>query len=297
MTFDQFIQNLANGISLGSLYALIAIGYTMVYGILRLINFAHGDIVMLGAYVAFYGVVMFMLPWWVAFPLAIILTAGIGVIIERAAYRPLRSFPRINLFTSAVAVSFLLENLGNVIFGGRPKAFERPAFMDIALQIGEASVLSYTPIIIVTAAILFAILIYIVNRTKVGMAMRALSKDIETTGLMGINTDRIIMFSFMLGSALAAAGGILWAIKFPQINPLMGVMPGLKAFIAAVLGGIGNITGAMLGGFLLGVVEIMIVAFFPDLSGYRDAFAYVILILLLLFRPTGIMGEVQAEKV
>lgn len=297
MTFDIFLQNLANGISLGSLYALIAIGYTMVYGILRLINFAHGDVVMLGSYVAFYGVAMFMLPWWAAFPLAILLTAGVGVIIERGAYKPLREFPRINLFTAAVAVSFLLENLGIVVFGGRPKAFERPPFMDQMIDLAGVSIVGYTPIIIITALVLFGILLLIINRTKAGMAMRALSKDIETTGLMGINTDRIIMFAFMLGSALAAAGGILWAIKFPQINPLMGVMPGLKAFIAAVLGGIGNVGGAMIGGFLLGLAEIMIVAFFPELSGYRDAFAYTILILLLLFRPTGIMGEVQAEKV
>ncbi|MCC6955682.1 MAG: branched-chain amino acid ABC transporter permease [Anaerolineales bacterium] len=297
MTFDQLLQNLANGISLGALYALIAIGYTMVYGILRLINFAHGDIVMIGAYAAFYGVAMFILPWWISFPLAILLTTGLGMIIERVAYRPLREYPRINLFTSAVAVSFLLENLANVIFGGRPKAFERPAFMNEMITIGNTQVVSYTPFIIITAVVLFGGLLYIVNRTKVGMAMRALSKDIEATGLMGINTDRIILFSFMLGSALAAAGGILWATKFPQINPWMGVMPGLKAFIAAVLGGIGNITGAVIGGFLLGLTEIMVVAFFPSLSGYRDAFAYTILILLLLFRPTGIMGEMQAEKV
>lgn len=297
MTLDQLLQNLANGISLGALYALIAIGYTMVYGILRLINFAHGDIVMIGAYAAFYGVAMFLLPWWISFPLAILLTTGVGMIIERVAYRPLREFPRINLFTSAVAASFLLENLANVIFGGRPKAFERPAFMDGMITIGNTQVVRYTPFIIITAIVLFSGLLYIVNRTKVGMAMRALSKDIEATGLMGINTDRIILYSFMLGSALAAAGGILWATKFPQINPWMGVMPGLKAFIAAVLGGIGNITGAVIGGFLLGLTEIMVVAFFPSLSGYRDAFAYTILILLLLFRPTGIMGEMQAEKV
>ncbi len=297
MTFEAFLQNLANGISLGSLYALIAIGYTMVYGILRLINFAHGEIVMLGSYVAFYGVAMFMLPWWAAFPLAILLTAGVGIIVERAAYKPLREFPRINLFTAAVAVSFLLENLGIVIFGGRPKAFERPAFMDSMLNLKGVQIVSYTPIIIITALVLFGILLLIINRTKGGMAMRALSKDIEATGLMGVNTDKIIMLAFTLGSALAAAGGILWAIKFPQINPLMGVMPGLKAFIAAVLGGIGNVGGAMIGGFMLGIVEILIVAFFPELSGYRDAFAYTILILLLLFRPTGITGEVQAEKV
>ena len=297
MTFALFLQHLANGISLGSLYALIAIGYTMVYGILRLINFAHGDIVMLGSYAAFYGVAIFFLPWYISFPLAILLTAAFGVLIERVAYKPLRKVPRINLFTSAVAVSFLLENLGIVIFGGRPKAFERPGFMDQVLYLGDAAVLSYTPIIIASALLLFGGLMFIVHRTKVGIAMRALSKDIETTGLMGVNTNRVISISFAIGSALAAAGGILWAIKFPQINPLMGVMPGLKAFIAAVLGGIGNITGAMIGGFILGVAEILIVAFLPELAGFRDAFAYTVLILLLLFRPTGIMGEVEPEKV
>lgn len=297
MTLTLFLQHLANGISLGSLYALIAIGYTLVYGILRLINFAHGDIVMLAAYIAFYGAAIFLLPWWISFPLAILVTALVGIIIERSAYKPLRAVPRIQLFTSAVAVSFLLENLGIVIFGGRPKAFVRPGFMDIPLKLGETTVLSYTPFIIAVALILFGGLMLVVLRTKFGMAMRALSKDIETTGLMGVNTDRVITISFAIGSALAAAGGILLAIKFPQINPLMGVMPGLKAFIAAVLGGIGNLTGAMIGGFLLGIAEILIVAFYPQLAGYRDAFAYTILILLLLFRPTGIMGEVEPEKV
>lgn len=297
MTLSLFFQHLANGISLGSLYALVAIGYTMVYGILRLINFAHGDIFMLSSYIAFYGVAMFMLPWWISFPLAILLTALVGIVVERSAYKPLRKVPRIQLFTSAVAVSFLLENLGIVIFGGRPKAFERPAILDTSFKIGDTLIISYTPITILVALLLFGALMAFIKRTKYGMAMRALSKDIETTGLMGVNTNRIITISFAIGSALAAAGGILWAIKFPQINPLMGVMPGLKAFIAAVLGGIGNLTGAMIGGFLLGIAEIMLVAFMPELAGYRDAFAYAILILLLLVKPTGIMGEVQPEKV
>lgn len=297
MTLSLFLQHLANGISLGSLYALVAIGYTMVYGILRLINFAHGDIFMLSSYIAFYGVAMFLLPWWIAFPLAVLLTALVGILVERSAYKPLRKVPRIQLFTSAVAVSFLLENLGIVIFGGRPKAFERPAVLDTSIQIGDTLIISYTPITIVVAFLLFGALMAFVRKTKYGMAMRALSKDIETTSLMGVNTNRIITISFAIGSALAAAGGILWAIKFPQINPLMGVMPGLKAFIAAVLGGIGNLAGAVIGGFLLGIAEIMLVAFMPELAGYRDAFAYTILILLLLVRPTGIMGEVQPEKV
>lgn len=297
MTSVQFLQHLVNAISLGSLYALVAIGYTMVYGILRLINFAHGDLLMVAAYSVFYAAAIFRLPWELSFPLAILLTAGLGVLIERAAYKPLREMPRINLFTSAIAASFLLENLGIVIFGGRPKSFSRPAFMDVSISFGGARLVSYTPIIIVSGLVLFGGLMYVVHRTKVGMAMRALSRDIETTGLMGINTDRVIMFSFALGSALAAVGGILWGIKFPQINPLMGVTPGLKAFIAAVLGGIGDITGAMVGGLILGMIEILIVAFLPDLSGYRYAFAYAILVLVLLFKPTGIMGEVAREKV
>ena len=206
MTIESFLQNLANGISLGSLYALIAIGYTMVYGILRLINFAHGDLIMLGAYFAFYGISMFFLPWWASFIFAVGVTAGIGIIMERVAYRPLREFPRINLFTAAVAVSFLLENLAIVIFGGRPKAFARPAFMDKLLHLGSTTFVSYTPIIIVISVVLFIGLMLIINRTKAGTAMRAISKDIETTALMGVNTDRIIMFAFMLGSSLAAIG-------------------------------------------------------------------------------------------
>ncbi len=171
MTLDSFFQNLANGISLGSLYALIAIGYTMVYGILRLINFAHGDLVMLGAYFAFYGVSMFFLPWWAAFIFGIGVTAGIGVIMEKVAYRPLREYPRINLFTAAVAVSFLLENLAIVIFGGRPNAFNRPAFLDQMLNIGSVSFVSYTPIIIAVSVVLFIGLMLIINKTKAGMAL------------------------------------------------------------------------------------------------------------------------------
>ncbi len=196
MTLPLFMQHLANGISLGVLYALIAIGYTMVYGILRLINFAHGDIVMVAAYFAFYGVAMFFLPWYITFVVAIALTALLGIIIERAAYKPLRQVPRIQLFTAAVAVSFLLENLGIVIFGGRPKAFQRPAFLDINLQIGSTSVISYTPVLIITALVLLGALMFFVRRTTTGMAMRALSKDIEATGLMGVNTDRVITIAF-----------------------------------------------------------------------------------------------------
>lgn len=297
MSLTVFLQNLANGISLGSLYALIAIGYTMVYGILRLINFAHGDLLMVAAYAAFYGILMFTLPWWLSFILAIVVTALIGAVIERAAYRPLRNSPRISLLISAIGVSFFLENLGLVVFGGRPVGFPRPRLFSQVYQIHGVEIQSVTIYIPIITAISLAALVYLVYKTKTGMAMRACAQDFETVRLMAIDVDRIVSITFIVGSALAAVGGIMWSLKFPQINPLMGIFPGLKCFIAAVLGGIGNIPGAVLGGFLLGIIEIMIVAFFPALSGYRDAFAFVILILILLFKPTGIMGETLAEKV
>lgn len=296
MTGTIIFQQLINGISLGSLYGLVAIGYTMVYGILRLINFAHGDLLMLAAYLAIYLVGIYSLPWYVGFPLAM-LTAGLmGIVLDRCAYRPLRDAPRISLLISAIGASFLLENLAIVIIGGVPKGFPRPPVFDhVILFLGlRIQVLTlYTPLI--TIGLLFGLL-YIVYRTKVGKAMRAASKDFEATRLMGINLDRIIATTFFLGSFLAAAGGIMWAMKYPQVNPFMGVFPGLKAFIAAVLGGIGNIVGAVIGGFLLGLGEILIVAFFPEVSQYKDAFAFVILILVLLFRPTGIMGEPIIDK-
>lgn len=297
MTFELFLQHLSNGISLGSLYALIAIGYTMVYGILRLINFAHGDIFMMSLYFAFYGVTVFSMPWYMAFVIAIILTAVLGVLIEYSAYKPLRDAPKISLLISAIGVSYLLENLAVVIFGGRQKAFPTPKLFTDVVQVGSISIQKLTFYIPVVTLILLFVLMYLVNKTKTGMAMRAVSKDYETARLMGVNINRTISITFGIGSALAAVGGIMWGMKFPQINPLMGVMPGLKCFIAAVIGGIGNIKGAVYGGFILGIGEIMLVAFMPTLSGYRDAFAFILLIVILLFKPTGIVGEKIDEKV
>ncbi|MFZ2446157.1 MAG: branched-chain amino acid ABC transporter permease [Syntrophobacteraceae bacterium] len=291
MTLTIFLQQLINGVSVGSLYALVAVGYTMVYGILRLINFAHGDLLMVAAYSAIYGIILFSLPWYFAFPLAILVTGSVGILLDRAAYRPLRHAPRISLLISAIGASFLLENLALVLIGGVPKPFPRPDVFAGVIEIGELHIqvlTIYTPLI--TMLLVFCLL-YIVYRTKAGKAMRAASRDFETTRLMGINLDGIIALTFLLGSVLAAAGGIMWAMKYPQVNPFMGIFPGIKAFIAAVLGGIGNITGAVIGGFLLGLGEIMIVALMPELSEYRDALAFVILILVLIFRPTGIMGE------
>ena len=291
------MQHLANGISLGSLYALLAIGYTMVYGILRLINFAHGDVFMLATYIAFYSITAFLLPWWAAFLIAIILTCLFGILLERAAYRPLRSSPRISVMISAIGASFLIENLAIVVFGGRPKAFPiAPVFSHI-LKAGEVSISIVSVIIPIITAIALVILNYIVNKTKTGMAMRAVSKDYDAAKLMGININHIISFTFGAGSVLAAIGGIMWSLKYPQLIPLMGIMPGLKCFIAAVVGGIGNIKGAVVGGFILGMGEILLVAYLPAMSGYRDAFAFVLLIVILLVKPTGLMGQNSAEKV
>lgn len=297
MNFDLFLQHLSNGISLGSLYALIAIGYTMVYGILRLINFAHGDIFMMATYFAFFGVMTFGVPWYITFPVVLILTALLGMTVEVAAYRPLRDAPKISILISAIGASFLLENLATVLFGGVPKPFPTPKIFTDVVQIGTVSIQKLTFYIPVVTIVCLICLVYLINKTKTGMAMRAVSKDHETARVMGVNVDRTILATFGLGSALAAVGGIMWGLKFPQIAPLMGVIPGLKCFIAAVIGGIGNIKGAVIGGFILGIGEIMLIAFLPDLTGYRDAFAFILLIVILLYKPTGIMGEKLTEKV
>jgi branched-chain amino acid transport system permease protein len=291
-----FLQQLINGLSLGSLYALIAIGYTLVYGILRLINFAHGDLLMVAAYVAVMGVGMFSWPWPAAFGLGIGLTGLMGVLLERGAYRPLRRAPRISLLISAIAASFLLENLALVIFGGRAKPFPVPHLFAGALAWGGIFVPRLSLIIPLVTAGLLAGLFLIIYRTAVGRAMRAIALDLSTVSLMGVDVNRIIAFTFLLGSLLAGAGGLLWAMKYPQVNPFMGILPGLKAFIAAVLGGVGNVTGAVLGGLLLGFLEVMIVALFPDWAGYRDAVAFTLLIVLLLVRPTGLLGEALGEE-
>ncbi len=290
------IQQLINGLSLGSLYALIAIGYTMVYGILRLINSAHGDLLMVAAYIGIMGVGLFSWPWPVAFGLAVGLTGFLGVLLERGAYRPLRRAPRISLLISAIAASFLLENLALVLAGGRAKPFPAPAVFTGVFQWGGLFIPRLSFFIPAVTAVLLALLFFTVYRTQIGRAMRAISWSLETTSLLGINVNRVIAFTFLVGSLLAGAGGLLWAMKYPQVNPFMGILPGLKAFIAAVLGGIGNLTGAVVGGLLLGLLEILIVALFPAWSGYRDALAFGLLIILLLVRPTGLMGETLGEE-
>lgn len=290
-------QSAANALSLGSLYALVAIGYTMVYGILRLINFAHGDIFMMSMYFFFYMVTIFYMPWYVAFALVIAATAMLGMLIERVAYRPLRDAPRISLLISSIGVSYLLENLAVVVFSGIPKQFPEIAFFQDIVVLGSVRIprlVLFVPLI--TAALVVGLL-FLINKTKTGMAMRAVSRDYETARLMGININRIIMLTFCIGSALAAVGAMMWGLKYPKIEPYVGIMPGLKCFIAAVIGGIGNIKGAVVGALLLGFIEIMVVLFFPALSGYKDAFAFVMLIVILLVRPTGLLGDKSTNKV
>ncbi len=293
----MFLQHFFNALTLGSLYGLIAIGYTMVYGILRLINFAHGDMLMLGAYFVFFGTTTFSLPWGPAVVVAILGVSLFGVLVDRAAYRPLRSAPRISALISAIAVSFFIESLAVVLFTGLPRPVYQPDWLITPFEVGELRLIPLTLVVPVVAAVLVLILIWVVYRTKPGLAMRAISRDIETTRLMGVRVDRIIALTFGIGTALAAASGIMWALRYPQIQPYMGVFPGMKAFIAAVFGGIGSIPGAMIGGLCLGFIEIMAIAFFPTLSGYRDAFAFILLIAVLLVKPAGLFGARPEEKI
>ncbi len=297
MSFEMFLQHFFNALTLGSLYALIAIGYTMVYGILRLINFAHGDVLMLGAYFVFFGTFAFGLPWAFAAVLAILMASAFGMLVERVAYRPLREAPRISALISAIAVSFLIESLAVVVFTGLPRPVLQPEWLVEKWTFGNVHILPLTAFVPGITIILVSLLLWVVYRTKPGLAMRAISKDIETTRLLGVKVNTIIALTFCIGSALAAASGIMWALRYPKIDPYMGIIPGFKAFIAAVFGGIGSIQGAVIGGLILGFIEIMTVAFLPHLSGYRDAFAFILLVVVLLFKPTGLFGERIQEKI
>ncbi|MFZ0614667.1 MAG: branched-chain amino acid ABC transporter permease [Desulfobacterales bacterium] len=297
MSFAMFLQHSLNGLTLGSLYALIAIGYTMVYGILRLINFAHGEIFMLGAYFVFWGIALFHLPWPLAIVASILVTASIGILVDRIAYRPLRDAPRISALISSIGVSFFLQNLAIVVFSAIPREVYRPVWLEEVIVVGDVRILPLTLFVPILSFLLMLGLIYIVYKTKPGLGMRAISKDIETSYIMGVEVNRVIALTFGIGSALAAASGIMWALRYPQLQPVMGVIPGFKAFIAAVFGGIGSIQGAVVGGLALGFVEILVVAFFPELAGYRDAFAFFLLIFILLIKPTGLFGQKLEDKV
>ncbi len=290
----QIVQQLINGISLGSIYALIALGYTMVYGVMRLINFAHGDVYMLGAYVGFYATAIAGMSFFPALLTAMVVMALVGVIIEKIAYRPMRQSPKITLLITAIGVSLFLEYTTMFFLTPQPRTFP-PVFENVTYNIGPIIVSLQQLIILGSAVVLMIILTYIVQNTKMGKAMRAVSFDTEAAQLMGIHVDRVISFTFALGSGLAGAAGVLVGIYYNSIDPLMGIMPGLKAFVAAVLGGIGIVPGAMMGGIILGVVEALVSGFIS--STFRDAAAFAILILILLVKPTGLLGKTEGEKV
>ena len=293
-----FLQQLINGLSLGSVYALIALGYTMVYGIVKLINFAHGDILMLGAYSGYFVLRQFgttPVGMFLAFIFAMVVCAVISILIERFAYRPLRSAPRLNSLITAIAVSLILQNGARVLPFIGPNPRQYPTMETVSLNLGVVSISNIQLIVIALSAILMIILNYIINYTKTGKAMRAVSYDMQAASLMGISVNKTIAFTFALGAVLAAAGGVLYATAYPQIEPTMGTMPGLKAFVAAVLGGIGSVPGAMLGGYILGIAETMTKGFL--VSQFSDAISFSILIIILLVKPTGILGEKMRVKV
>jgi branched-chain amino acid transport system permease protein len=301
VSLQEFLQQLINGVAWGGVYALIALGYTMVYGVLQLINFAHGDVYMFGAFMAFYaagwlgpragspgGVVLIVL-------FAVVASALLGVVIERAAYRPVRKNSRLTALITAIGVSMLLENGGQLVFGKNPQSF--PSLFGSAppLRVGGLFIARPPIYILLFTLLLLIILQYIVRSTKFGKAIRAVSQDPTAAALMGINTDNVITMTFALGSALAAAAGLLVASYNPQIDPLMGLIPGLKAFVAAVLGGIGSIPGAVVGGLVLGMAEVLVGA--SAYSNFRDAIAFALLGIILIVRPSGLLGTGMVEKV
>lgn len=299
---SEFLQQLVNGITWGSVYALIALGYTMVYGILRLINFAHGDIYMLGAFMG-----LFAARWLNAAgdpsPLKAVLVllismalcALFGMLIERLAYKPVRKSPRLSALITAIGVSLLIENGGVLVFGASPQFFPQIIPQkNIALGLGVTLSNQQLIVLITSVALMFGLRLLVLH-TRVGKAMQAVSHNHMAASLMGISVDRIITFTFMIGSSLAAAAGVLVALQSPKIEPYMGIMPGLKAFVAAVLGGIGNIPGAVVGGLVMGVAEVLVTGYISPT--YRDAIAFVLLIVILLVRPAGIFGKAVTEKV
>jgi branched-chain amino acid transport system permease protein len=295
-----FLQQLVNGLSLGSIYALIALGYTMVYGVLRLINFAHGDVYMVGAYVGYYlsrrlrGAEPSIASALLVMLGAMLACALLGVLIERLAYRPVRREARLTLLIMAIGVSLFIENVAQLVFGPDPKFFPslapRTDFLVAGVRLTSEQIT-----VIAVSVLLMVLLRFFILKTRTGKAMRAVSFSLDASRLMGISTDRIIAITFALGSALAAAAGVLIGMQIPKIDPLMGILYGLKAFVAAVLGGIGSIPGAVLGGLLIGTSEVMVVGYLS--STYRDAIAFGILILVLILRPQGLLGRVHKEKV
>ena len=291
--FDTLLPYLLAGISVGGQYALIAVGYTLVYGILRLINFAHGDIFTAAGFFMVY--LAASLPMPVAIPLVIILTVILGFVVERVAYKPLRSAPRMSIMISAIGVSYLLQNLMWYITGGLAKQYPVLPGLSQTIQIGSATTKLVTIVTPILTILLVVALVMLINHTKIGMAMRAVSVDFETSQLMGIKINNVISVTFIIGSAMAAIGSMLYFTNYTAVTPTVGAMPGLKAFVAAVFGGIGSIPGAMIGALIIGICENLIKA--AGWTAFSDAFTFALLIVVLLFRPTGLFGEKTTDKV
>lgn len=299
----EFLQQIVNSLGVGSIYALIALGYTMVYGIVRLINFAHGDILMMGAYFGLLSMTTGNLPLGLAIIVSMILCALFGIIVDKLAYKPLRNAPRISALITALGVSMLLENVFRVIFGAEVRKVPEIQFLKGFFNVGTVQISRVTIATFILAVASMVVLQVIVKKTKVGKAMRAVSEDQNAARLMGINVNQTISITFALGSSLGALGGILYSIAYTQVEPYMGIMPGLKAFVAAVFGGIGIIPGAMFGGFAIGLIENLTKGYISVItngfisSSWSNAIVFSILILVLLFKPSGIFGKNIREKV
>ncbi len=298
-SMDYLVQQTMNAFSLGSVYALVAIGLAMVFGILRLINFAHGDLMMVACYIAFF-LTTTGLSFIPVIVIAILVTTVLGILMERVAYRPVRGAPDVIMLLTSLAVSMFIENIFIMFLSPVPRSFRgvTPKVLDIVNHWGPVNISNINLITIGITAVLFGLLYFFVKRTQLGISMRATSEDLMASQLVGINIDRVIVTAFILGSSLAGIAGILWAARLGKIDPLMGFIPLLKAFVAAVIGGFGDLAGAVLGAYVLGFAEIFLIGFLPPaLSSYRDAFVFLILIVVLLIRPNGILGSTEREKV
>ncbi|MBE3591134.1 MAG: branched-chain amino acid ABC transporter permease [Firmicutes bacterium] len=294
---ELWVQQLLNAVSIGSMYALLAIGLAMVFGILRLINFAHGDLLMVGAYVLIYAVAA-GIPFWVAFLLSVAAAALLGVLMERLAYRPVRGQHEVVLLLTSFGVTMLLENSAILAFSPRTRPFPLPEALSGVYHVGHVVMSGIDLAALASALVLLVGLNLVVTRTKLGVSMRAAAEDLTAAHLVGIHLDRVVLAAFAIGSALAGVAGLLWAAKSGRVEPLMGFTPVLKAFVATVIGGLGSIGGAVLGGYLLGLAEVALQAVLPPgLTGYRDGFVFILLILVLLVRPHGLLGKAEGDRV
>lgn len=297
MDSGYIAQQLVNGLILGSMYALVAIGFSMIYGIVRLINFAHGEIVMIGAFATLALMETAGLPFPLVALCVLFTCGGVGILIERISFRPMRGAPQVTGFIASLGISIMLQNLGILTLTAQPRNFSFPDYMQTLLHLGSVSFRVVDLIILLTAIFLMVALIFLVKRTKLGIAMRATAENIDVARMMGININRTIMATFAIGSGLAGIAGLMWGGKFGQIDPLMGYIPGLKSFVAAVIGGVGSIPGAILGGFILGLSEVLFVGLLPPIySSYRDAFVFGTLIIILIVLPNGLLGKDMEDR-